>query len=81
MGIRRIQETTGEPWKSAPERAPRVSPDLVDWLKKNFPHRCIRPGETENEARAYAAKVELAEKLIQFGLKSAEHPGFSIQED
>ncbi|MCC5780543.1 hypothetical protein H7H48_15890 [Nitratireductor sp. B36] len=48
-------------------RDPRISPDLVDWLKKNFPPLCIHEGQTEVSAHRYAGKVELAQRLIKMG--------------
>lgn len=54
---------------------PRVPPDLVEWLKENFPPRCIGQNETEAEARYYAAQHELAKRLIRMGQQDAHVEG------
>jgi hypothetical protein len=61
-------------------RNPPVPIDLVEWLRANFPPRCIRRGESEADARWYAAQVELAERLIRFGTpKEAPEGEYSIE--
>lgn len=54
------------------EQTPPVSPDLVEWLKKHYPPRCIGPEEPAWMAHRYAAQVELAQRLIRYG-SSMEH--------
>ena len=48
-----------------PARDPRIGEDLVDWLRNNFPPRCIAADENPIEAHRYSAKVELAQRLIR----------------
>ncbi|RWI06806.1 MAG: hypothetical protein EOQ89_03490 [Mesorhizobium sp.] len=52
---------------------PRIGLDLIDYLRKNFPPRCIQQGQSEIEAHRYAAQVELAQKLIRMGKGDEEH--------
>jgi hypothetical protein len=41
------------------DRIPGLSKALIEELEKRFPPRCIRNGETPEEAHRYAGKVEL----------------------
>ncbi|MER9178945.1 hypothetical protein [Mesorhizobium sp. M0767] len=62
-------------------KQPRINSDLVDWLEKIFPPRCISAAEDPIMAHRYAAQVELAQRLIKMG-KSDENDGVStFQED
>lgn len=49
---------------------PAFSVDLVEELARLFPARCIRPGETPEEAHRYAGKVELVEFLTALAAKT-----------
>lgn len=60
---------------------PRVTADLVEWLQDTYPPMCIKQGQSEIDAHRYAAKVELAQKIVGFARGMDDHPGFSIQED
>lgn len=62
-------------------RPPRVTPDLVQYLKETFPPRCIGPNEDPIAAHRYAAQVELAEKIIRLAGSEDDRPGYMIQED
>jgi hypothetical protein len=44
---------------------PRLSTDLVEALRAMYPPRCIRPGETPEEAHRYAGKVDLVAYLCR----------------
>lgn len=55
---------------------PRVPVDLMDWLKKTYPIRGIRPDEDPIMAHRYAAQVELAQRLIRIGKGSSDEPDF-----
>ncbi|TPJ33668.1 hypothetical protein [Mesorhizobium sp. B2-8-3] len=54
-------------------KQPRIGLDLIDYLRKNFPPKCIGPDETMAEAQRYAGKVELARKLIRMGKGDEDH--------
>lgn len=51
---------------------PPDSRDLIDWLDKHFPPRCIKPGETPEDAHRYAGKRELVDWLIEIRRKIDE---------
>lgn len=53
---------------------PRVGEDLVEWLRVTFPPRCIRKHENPDDARWYAAQVELAETIISMGTRQEHRP-------
>lgn len=38
---------------------------LIDFLNRDYPHRCIGKSETEIEAHRYAGKRELIDDLLQ----------------
>jgi hypothetical protein len=57
---------------------PRISEDLVDWLRKNYPLRCISAGEDPIMAHRYAAQVELAQRLIRLARRDEAHD-FTIE--
>lgn len=63
------------------QRNPRIPPDLVDWLKENFPAKCISKGQSLEDAHRYAGMVELASKLIGFAIRGEDEPHYMIQED
>lgn len=54
-------------------RPPRISIELMDWLRKTFPAQCIEPGQDLIAAHRYAAKVELAQKIIRMGGGDEDH--------
>jgi hypothetical protein len=45
---------------------PASSKELLEWLDKEIPHRCIGPTEDEHSARHYAGKRALIDELIQW---------------
>lgn len=44
---------------------PEFSEDLIKKLDRDFPPRCIRPGESLEDHQRYAGKRELVDKLKQ----------------
>lgn len=62
-------------------RTPRVTADLVEWLRETYPPMCIKANQSEIDAHRYAAQVDLANRIIGFARGMDDHPGFSIQED
>lgn len=62
-------------------RSPRVTPDLVQWLQDTFPKRCIQENEDPVKAHRYAAKVELADQIIQMAKASSDRDAYSYEED
>lgn len=48
-----------------PKPLPRTAEALVDELEELYPARCIRRGETPEDAHRYAGARELVEKLVQ----------------
>lgn len=64
--------------------APKVPADLVEWLRANFPEKCIKPGQDPMDAMFYAGKADLAATLIHYGERAmgAEHAGeIEVQEE
>lgn len=59
---------------------PRVTPDLVEWLKDTFKPRCIKAGESLEDAHRYAGKVELAETIIKFA-QNGDRVDYSFEVD
>lgn len=57
---------------------PRISLELVDWLRANYKPRCIGPKEDLRQADRYAGAVELAQKLIRI---ATGDPNNDIEED
>lgn len=52
---------------------PYTSEALIKGLDEAIPHRCIRPGESQEEAHRYAGKRELIDFLLQWQEDTAEH--------
>lgn len=50
-------------------KPPRIGADLVEYLEKNFPPKCITPGEDIRVHERYAGKVDLARNLIRLARK------------
>ncbi len=46
-------------------RLPVYATQLVEELNKDFPARCIAPGQTLEDAHRYAGKRELVEGLLR----------------
>jgi len=48
-----------------PEEWPNITEALLKVLQERFPEKCIRSGESLEEAHRYAGKVELIQFLKQ----------------
>ena len=51
---------------SIAEELPVASYDLIEFLVETYPHRCIRPGESLDEAHRYAGQVQLVSELADW---------------
>ena len=51
---------------SIAEDLPTASYDLIEFLVEMYPHRCIRPGESVDEAHHYSGKVQLVSELADW---------------
>lgn len=63
---------------------PKVPPDLMEWLRTFFPQRCIKPGQSPEEAMFYAGQAQLAATLIHFGERAMGDPeegAIEVQEE
>lgn len=43
---------------------PLYSDDLIEWLDKQYPPRCIQKGESLEDAHRYAGRRDLIDELL-----------------
>ncbi len=48
------------------EELPASTYELIDLLDRSHPHRCVRPGETMEQALIYAGYRQLIDELVQW---------------
>ena len=51
---------------NADKHIPELSYDLIDYLAKLYPPKCIRANETLEEAHRYAGAVQLVSDLVEW---------------
>lgn len=56
-------------------KIPDLSEELIKQLDKDWPHRCIKVGESEAEAHRYAGRRALIDELLIHLQRAAERPG------
>lgn len=51
-------------------KIPQSAYDLIELLSQTYPHECIRPGQSLEEAHRYSGARQLIDELVE--LKAAE---------